>query len=144
MGRLGTPSPGGRNLALCCQVWDETSGVRVSGGCYVCAHLIFVLQDLPSWLVSSDRYKVMVMMMVGLMEYGKWHSEGSVKLHGMEKWHSVGSVMFQLRKRKKWDLDFGFGDDRNRKKRSRVSWKVGEERRSAVIKGSRKEKKTWT
>ncbi|KAK8647912.1 hypothetical protein V6N13_121636 [Hibiscus sabdariffa] len=119
MGRLGTPSPGGRNLALCCQ-------------------------DLPSWLVSSDRYKVMVMMMVGLMEYGKWHSEGSVKLHGMEKWHSVGSVMFQLRKRKKWDLDFGFGDDRNRKKRSRVSWKVGEERRSAVIKGSRKEKKTWT
>ncbi|KAK8516805.1 hypothetical protein V6N11_007566 [Hibiscus sabdariffa] len=70
MVRLETPSPGDRNPVRC-------------------------RQDLDRWLVTSDQYKVRDKRSDGLVLYGRWSSDGSVKLKCFGKWHSVGSVAFR-------------------------------------------------
>ncbi|KAK8493241.1 hypothetical protein V6N13_116788 [Hibiscus sabdariffa] len=84
--RLETPSPGGRHRFHYRQVWNETSGDRVSGGCSVCTHPLFVLQDLPSWLESSDWYKVKVLIKDGLYSSRRCRNDGFVELLGWEQW----------------------------------------------------------
>ncbi|KAK8618007.1 hypothetical protein V6N13_080906 [Hibiscus sabdariffa] len=109
MVRLETPSPGDRNPVRCRQVWDEMSGEEVNGGCYVCTYVIFVLQDLDRWLVTSDQYKVRDKRSDGLVLYGRWSSDGSVKLKCFGKWHSVGSVAFRWLEI--WKRETGLGQE---------------------------------
>ncbi|KAK8495721.1 hypothetical protein V6N13_022790 [Hibiscus sabdariffa] len=92
--RLETPSPGGRHPFHCRQVWNETSGDRVSGGCSVCTHLLFVLQDLSNWLESSDWYKVKVLFQEGLYASKGCHNDGFVILLGWDQWQSLQGLSF--------------------------------------------------
>ncbi|KAK8494583.1 hypothetical protein V6N12_018870 [Hibiscus sabdariffa] len=92
--RLETPSPGGRHRFHCRQVWNETSGDRVSRGCSVCTHLFSVLQDLPNWLESSDRYKVKVLIKDGSFSSRSCHNDGSVELLGWEQWQVLQGLSF--------------------------------------------------
>ncbi|KAK8616665.1 hypothetical protein V6N13_116635 [Hibiscus sabdariffa] len=64
---LVPPCPGGRNPYLCRQVWNETQGAGV----------------LASWLVMSDRYKVLVDFRFGFLVCERRRSDGSVELRGM-------------------------------------------------------------
>ncbi|KAK8523679.1 hypothetical protein V6N13_057287 [Hibiscus sabdariffa] len=124
MVRLETPSPGDRNPVRCRQVWDEMSDEEVNGGCYVCTYVIFVLQDLDHWLVTSDRYKARDKRPDGLVLYGRWSSDGSVKLQCLGKWHSVGSVAFrwlEIRKR-----ETGLGQECRGRRECRSKWRSKE------------------
>ncbi|KAK8557894.1 hypothetical protein V6N13_008688 [Hibiscus sabdariffa] len=113
--RLETPSSGGRHLFHCRQVWNETSGDRVSGGCSVCTHLFFVLQDLPSWLESSDWYKVKVLIKDGLYSSRRCHNDGFVELLGWDQWQSLQGLSFH-------GLGFKIHGDERRK--SNRLWKL--------------------
>ncbi|KAK9031989.1 hypothetical protein V6N11_056274 [Hibiscus sabdariffa] len=139
MVRLGTPSLGGWNLVHCHQVWDEKPGAKVNGGCYVCAHIIFVLQDLPNWLVAPDRYKDGDRRFEGSVQIGKRLSEGSVKLQGLEKWHSDGSVVFRLMGKRNWKA--GFDCDYRESWKNRNGWSeiVTKRRYRGTVQGNRKE-----
>ncbi|KAK8684343.1 hypothetical protein V6N13_040373 [Hibiscus sabdariffa] len=124
MVKVETPSPGDRNPVRCRQVWDEMSGEEVNGGCYVCTYVIFVLQDLDRWLVTSDRYKARDKRSDGLVLYGRWSRDGSMKLQCLGKWHSVGSVAFrwlEIRKR-----ETGLGQECRGRRECRSKWKSKE------------------
>ncbi|KAK8530671.1 hypothetical protein V6N12_013176 [Hibiscus sabdariffa] len=113
--RLETPSPGGRHPFHCRQVWNEMSGDRVSGGCSVCTHFFFVLQDLANWLESSDWYKVKVLIQEGLYTSKGCHNDGLVILLGWDQWQPLQGLSFH-------GLDFKIqGDERRRSDRL---WKL--------------------
>ncbi|KAK8640967.1 hypothetical protein V6N13_008718 [Hibiscus sabdariffa] len=67
--RLETPSPGGRHLFHC-------------------------RQDLPSWLESSDWYKVKVLIKDGLYSSRRCHNDGFVELLGWDQWQSLQGLSF--------------------------------------------------
>ncbi|KAK8582565.1 hypothetical protein V6N13_069339 [Hibiscus sabdariffa] len=81
---LVSPCPGGRSpLCHCRQVWDKAQGAGANGRCCICTLILYVLQDLASWLELSDRYKVWSGFVSGFLVWVRRRSDGSVRSRGM-------------------------------------------------------------